>query len=168
MGHDEIDHIPESISCLQGLRDLTINTETSLDLPNGLGTLSNLTNLHVRSDNLRVPSDLQVMHLSCSSHRHVEKGQKYMWWESLSNVDTCGRGRQGGGRGEGRRTSLPSMHGQNTSLQDQAKTITALMGVASDKQGKAWCAKTLSGMHYHALRHIPHWVQRCKFRVVVY
>ncbi len=69
LDNDNDDALPESISRLQELKNLTIGTVWNLKLPNGLGTLSIMTSLHVTCGfDLRLPADLQVTHLSHSCH----------------------------------------------------------------------------------------------------
>jgi Leucine-rich repeat (LRR) protein len=59
-----VQHLPESISCLQKLEDLNIRGRSISELPVGLGSLASLADLKARGyddlEGLRFPASVQV------------------------------------------------------------------------------------------------------------
>jgi Leucine-rich repeat (LRR) protein len=53
--------IPDAISCLQKLEEITLEASSVTQLPPGFATLANLTTLRIKRHNgLQFPSNLQV------------------------------------------------------------------------------------------------------------
>jgi Leucine-rich repeat (LRR) protein len=70
--NDMVEYIPESISCLQKLQHLRVQTSPLTNLPAGLATLANLVSLRISTtifgEGLQLPPSLQV------STRHIVVG----------------------------------------------------------------------------------------------